>query len=679
MTKLRVVLFTRGGRPSGAQMAWRLVQDGMWLAAVVVEERSRMNQGGRKNPLFLLLKLGFGFLWKRICELAAIKIHFYLRKLLGEGFKNPVYLSIEEWALDHPSVPLFRVRDHNGSESVALLNRLKPDVGVLTNTRRIKSEILQTPRHGFLNLHLSALPQYAGLDSIFWALYHGEKEIGVTVHFAVAQIDRGDIVAQKKILVSPFDNEESLYEKALWLGTHLMTVALKQLEEGILISRTQDLAQASYFSWPSPNDRQTFKKRWRTQRLQLFSREGPSILHLITRMTRGGAQENTLVTALGLRAKGYPVTLVTGPSWGEEGEILSKALEEGLEVVILPELVREIDFFKDLIAFLKLRSWLALRPYVIIHTHTSKAGFLGRWAAHLSKTPAVVHTPHGHVFHSYFWLWKEKFFLALERHAAQWADRLIALTNRCRDEHLNLGVGTPEKWLTIPSGVEEKGFRDESQRREETLYSLGIPLGRKMVGFIGRLAPVKGACYLIEALPAIRKTVPEAHCLLVGDGEDKDALKKQARRLGLERYVTFAGHQETVSRFLSICDVLVVSSLNEGMGRVIVEGGFLRKPVVGTDVGGIPDLIIEGETGLLVEPRNAFEIAGAVIKILKNPVWAAGLGERLQTRVLNGFTADQMVEKINCLYQELLLEKGIFKAQALEGLKEGRIENESFR
>lgn len=652
---LRVILFTRTSRPSGAQMAWRLFQSGMPPVAVVVEKRGRMFSHARRSVIVAVKKFGVPFLWKKGWETFRIRARFHWRKLLGERFKSPLYLSIEEWALNHPSVRVYEVEDHNSAEVQELLWRLEPEVGILTNTRRIKKEILGIPRHGFLNLHLSLLPQYAGLDSIFWALYHGEKEIGVTVHFASELIDRGEIVLQKKIPVSPFDDETSLYEKSLWLGTHLMIEALNQLREGKLVPRPQEREKGSYFSWPTQKERAIFRNRSRKERFQ-SSPSPPKnrVLHLITRMTRGGAQGNTLATVRGLRRKGYEVTLLTGPSWGEEGEILSEALEEGLEVVLLPELVRELSPWKDFVSLVKLSSWLARNRCVIIHTHTSKAGFLGRLAARLMRIQGVVHTPHGHVFHSYFQPWKERLFLALERRAAKWSDRLIALTDRCREEHLERAVGTPEKWITIPSGVDEKLFQKPALSKEEFLNRWGIPSDRKIVGFVGRLAPVKGARYLLEALPRIFEAVPETHCFIVGDGEEKRILEKRSEELGLRRRMTFAGHRNGISEFLSGFDVLVVPSLNEGMGRVIVEAGFLAKPVVGSRVGGIPDLIEEGQSGLLVEPRNAGEIARSVTRLLQDPLLSQRLGEGLRGKVLNGFTEEQMVEKIHTLYQELL-------------------------
>ena len=158
---MRVVLLTRSSRPSGAQMAWRLFRAGIPPVAVIVEKRGRMIARKKSAGLGLLSEFGPEFVWKKIWETVQIKIHFYLRKFWGQRFKNPAYLSIEEWALDHSSVPVYRVDDHNGAETREILSRLKPDVGVLTNTRRIQKEVLEIPRHGFFNLHLSTLPRYA--------------------------------------------------------------------------------------------------------------------------------------------------------------------------------------------------------------------------------------------------------------------------------------------------------------------------------------------------------------------------------------------------------------------------------------------------------------------------------------------------------------------------------------
>lgn len=660
---LRVVLFTRSGRPSGAQMAWRLERTGISLAAVLVEGRGKMVLSGKKGKRAGWKSLGWDFLFEKILEALQIKAQFFLRSILGKRYRNPVYLSIEEWSLDHPEIPLIRVEDHNAPETEKILRGLSPDLGILTNTRRIQKRILEIPKQGFLNLHLSALPKYAGLDSIFWALYHGEREIGVTVHEAAEEIDRGALLLQGKIPVGRLDDEKSLYEKALWLGTALMGRAVRQIEAGNVVRQPQLREEGSYFSWPTPAQRKELRDR-----LKQGSASTPSppvkIVHVITRLTRGGAQENTLATALGLQRLGYDVTLVTGRSWGDEGEILTAALEAGLQVFVFPELVREVRPIQDLFALLKLRKLLSTEHFTLAHTHMSKAGFLGRWASFWAGVPLIVHTPHGHIFHSYFSRPVEKFYLGLEKISARLTDRLIALTERCRLEHLELGVGVTGQWAVVPSGVDPGPFLSEEFDREKILASLKVPSGKKIIGFIGRLAPIKGPRYFIEALPEIFDRVPEAHALILGDGEEKKDLEEKIRRLGINSRVTFLGHQEEIAGALSVMELLAVPSLNEGMGRVIVEAGFLAKGVIGTSVGGILDLIEDEKTGLLVKPRDPAAIARAAVRLLQDPGVTRRLGERLKIKVLNDFTERQMVDKINTLYRELLEKEGFCEQPA---------------
>ncbi len=660
---LRVVLFTRSSRPSGAQMLWRLLQEGFAPLGVVVEKRGKMLLKKKKGRLIREIgKLGPRFLGKKILEALKIKWHYYGRKFLGKKFHSPDYLSVEELALDY-SFPLYRVDDHNGEAAQKLLRSLQPDIGLLTNTRRIKKEILDIPRFGFFNLHLSALPKYAGLDSIFWALYHGEKEIGATVHFAAETIDRGDIVLQKKIPVSSFDTESTLYTKALWLGTRLMIQALDQLEKGTLAPIPQKSGEGSYFSWPTGKERSLYTKALKAKGKDQKSCQSIRVLHFITRMIRGGAQVNTLATCRGLLKKDYDVTLVTGLPWGREGEILSEALAEGMEVVILPDLIREIHPLKDLKVFLSFVALLKRNHYTVLHTHTSKAGLIGRFAAALCKIPIVIHTPHGHVFHSYFSRWKEKFFLSLERLAAKSCDRLIALTEIEKKEHLALGVGSDAQWVTIPSGIDESMFSTLNELRKQELRGIfGIPAHYKIIGYAGRLATIKGPQYFLESIPKIRQEMPETFFLFVGDGGERPRLEKRAfEELGLKDSVRFTGHQTQVSDLMNLFDLLVVPSLNEGMGRVIAEAGLLAKPVIATRVGGILDLIVDQETGLLVNPRDPQEIAQSVIGLLGDPALALRLGASLRERVLSGFTERQMVQSINDLYGRMLQEKEIVR------------------
>lgn len=681
--KLKVVLLTRSGRPSGALMAYRLINAG-YNPLILVENRGKLLRQKVSGPgawfsrclapFVLVRRHGLSFLWNRVAELLMIKTHYSARRILGAHFKSPAYLSIEELALTFP-LRLQEVSSHNGVDTQKLLREENPDVGILTNTRKIKAPVLASAQHGFFNVHSSSLPKYAGLDAIFWALYHGEKEIGVTVHEAVPQIDQGCIATSAQFVVTEWDTEASLARKATWVGTALMTEVLEKIESGTLELTPQPIAGASYFSWPTREQRGELRKR-RYSCKSVRSDKGdnlttsitittgvplapttssPRILHIITRMTRGGAQENTLATIRGLEQKGYQTVLVTGPSWGPEGEILSKALREGHQVVLLPELGREVDFIKDPVAFLKLFWLIRWGHFDLVHTHMSKGGLIGRLAAFLAGAPVIVHTPHGHIFHSYFSRATERFFLFLERRLARVTDRLIALTDSELREHMDFYVGAKSQWNVIPSGVDETLFYQPSAGSMLELRSkLKISAGAMVVGFVGRLEPIKGPIFFIQATPEILKNVPKTHFVLVGNGQEREMLEAKVRALGVESSVTFAGDQRNISDFIAIFDVQVVPSLNEGMGRVIVEAGFMEKPVVASNVGGIPDLILDGKTGLFVQPKDSAAIAQAVLRILNDTLLALKLGKNLRAHVLAGFTESQMVEKIDKVYRRVL-------------------------
>jgi len=661
MMKRKVVLLTRTSRPSGAQMAWRILNSEHELSAVIVEERGRMIKDRKWSGFKIIKRYGLRFVARRVWETVEIKAHYHLRRLLKKHFHSHRYLSIEELALDY-SVPIIQVDDHNGEETIRLLKEQQPDIGVLTNTRVIKDQVLEIPTQGFLNLHLSALPKYAGLDSIFWALYFGEREIGITVHRAVKKLDRGAIVKQKSLRVFPFDDEHTLYEKALWVGTDLMCRAISDFDQAQTALLEQNMSEASYYSWPSAAERDGLRQRLERRRTKYANLHGvPRVLHVLTRMTRGGAQMNTLASAIGLSQLGYDVTIVTGPSWGPEGEIYTRALESGVEVIQITDVIREINPMRDFLAALKLIRLMRVRRFDIVHTHMSKGGILGRFAAACVNAPLIVHTPHGHIFHSYFSAFKEKIFLVIERMMARVSDKLIALTNQEKREHAELKVGKSKQWEIVPSGVNPALFDTAVFGDAAALkHRHGMPLDVPVVGFVGRLSAIKGVTYFIDSIPLIAADRLKAHFLIVGAGEQESELAEKVKQLGVEARVTMTGHQHNVSELLNLMDVLVVPSLNEGMGRVIAEGGLLKKAVVASAVGGILDLISDEETGLLVERRDPQAIAKATIRLLGDEPLRLRLGNKLNERILGGFTEDWMVSKLDRIYRLAMRDKGIF-------------------
>jgi glycosyltransferase involved in cell wall biosynthesis len=494
------------------------------------------------------------------------------------------------------------------------------------------------------------------LDSIFWALFHAEAEIGVTVHFVAEELDRGDIVLQKKIAVAKDDDEKTLYLKAVKLGAQMVAEAVTHLEWKIVTPIKQDQRIASYFSWPTKEQRRLLRRKLRGR--HKIKEERPlKVLHIITRLIKGGAQENTLLTVLGLREKGYDVMLLSGPSEGPEGEIESYARAMAVNLAIIPELVRPIDPWKDLVSLVKIFYFIKGHRFDIVHTHTSKAGIIGRLAAKFAGVPVIVHTPHGHIFHSYFRPLKTWLLLLVEKICASMCDKIITLTDKCKAEHINLRIAWPEKFVTIHSGIRLERFLSRSFEADRIRAELNIPAGRKIAGTVARLEPVKGIEYLIDSMKDVLSAMSDVHFLIVGDGSQRKYLQRKARELGIEENVTFTGIREDVPRLISIMDLFVLPSLNEGMGRVLVEAGMMAKPVVATNVSGIPELIDHTQTGLLVEPANAKQLAEGIVELLTNPQKARYMGENAKLRMRDNYSADKMVDKIERLYNELLTRK----------------------
>lgn len=290
---------------------------------------------------------------------------------------------------------------------------------------------------------------------------------------------------------------------------------------------------------------------------------------------------------------------------------------------------------------------------MIVHTHTSKAGLLGRLAAFFCRVPVIIHTPHGHVFWGYFTSWKTRCFIFLERVFALWTDRIITLTDQEKKDHLDVRIGRENQFSTIHSGVELEKYPGSKIDSSSTRTALGIPSDAPVVGTVGRLIPIKGSNFLIEAAAEVIKEKPQAVFVFLGEGELQREMEERALQLGIRDHVKFLGWRPDVASILSTFDVFAFPSLNEGMGKALVEAMAMGKPVVASNVSGIRDLVVNGENGFLVPPAKPDALAARVEFLIANPGVRKTMGNKGRA-MAQGFSAEAMLQKIDQVYCELL-------------------------
>ncbi len=394
--------------------------------------------------------------------------------------------------------------------------------------------------------------------------------------------------------------------------------------------------------------------------------ENIKVLHIITRFDKGGSAQNTYLSLLGLRKKNYQLSLVSGLSLESEmkhEEIKAKEKDiqilesEGIEYIQCPFLLRRINIIKDLKAFFDI--WRIIKKYnpIIVHTHSSKAGLIGRLAAKLAGAPIIVHTPHGHVFFGYFGPFKTKLFIIFEKLASRITDKIVALTNREKKDHILFKIAEEDKFSVIYSGIELNILKESSSEEKQNLKKeLGIPENSLIVGTAGRLVPVKGPEFLVKASKYIISKYPDTYFMFTGDGPLEQDLKRKALEMGISDNIIFLGWRDDLVKIISIYDIFVLPSLNEGMGRVLVEAMALGKSIVASNVGGIPDLVIHGKNGFLVPPKNPKQLAKYIQVLLEDKDKREKMGLAGKEMAYN-FTSERMVEKIANLYKKLLTQK----------------------
>jgi glycosyltransferase involved in cell wall biosynthesis len=381
------------------------------------------------------------------------------------------------------------------------------------------------------------------------------------------------------------------------------------------------------------------------------------VLRVIARLNVGGPALHVTYLARGLAERGYETTLVAGDVGRGEESMAFVAEREGIEVVRLPGLSRELSPIHDAAAAWRLaRIIRKLRPDVV-HTHTAKAGAVGRAAtvlAGLRRRPVVVHTFHGHVLRGYFGHAGTLLFRAIETALARATDRLVAVSPEVRDELVALGVAPREKFSVVRLGIELEPRVAFEGDVEEVRRRLGIAKDRFVVGWFGRMTAVKRTDDLLTTLTGLRERGVDALLLLVGDGDDRVRLEQRAHDLGIARSCLFLGYQENVAPWYAICDAVVLTSVSEGTPVTIIEALAAGRPVVATNVGGVPDVVDDGVTGFLVRPGDTHALAERLEILARDPARGRAMGSEGRDRVLRRYAVDRLVDDVDNLYSELL-------------------------
>ena len=381
------------------------------------------------------------------------------------------------------------------------------------------------------------------------------------------------------------------------------------------------------------------------------------VIHVITRLILGGAQENTLLTVEGLsRVQGYRVTLVTGPAIGPEGDLIRRAKANGADLVVLPALRRAISPVHDLMAYRALRRIFRREKPDVVHTHSSKAGILGRMAARAENVPVILHTIHGPSFHPHQPRVANRIVISLERRTARYTNKLISVSDAMTEQYVEAGVAPREKFVTIYSGMEVAPFLAEDGARERMRQRFGIRPDELVVGKIARLFKLKGYEYVLQAAPAVLRHFPRARFLFIGDGILRADLESLARRLGVMERITFAGliEPEEIPGAIKAMDVVVHASLREGLARVLPQALLSGKPVVSFDVDGAREVVINGRTGFLVKPESVAGLADAIIRTLGDLPAAQRMAAKGRELFTDRFRVETMVREIAALYRGLL-------------------------
>ena len=386
------------------------------------------------------------------------------------------------------------------------------------------------------------------------------------------------------------------------------------------------------------------------------------ILRIIARMNIGGPAIQAVLLTAGLNKERFDSILIAGSVSEKEGDMNYLASENGIEPLSVPELRRELNLLNDIISFYKIYKFIKREKPNIVHTHTAKAGTIGRLAAKLAGTSLIVHTFHGHIFHGYFSPLKTKFFLLIERMLANITDKIIVISEKQKSEIKRyLHLDSENKLALIPLGFNLVEFL-EDDKADTVRTELNIPREALVIGIVGRLTAVKNHKMFLAVAKEIKK-IPEkiVKFVIVGDGELKDELVLLSKELGIQRDVIFTGWKKELASLYRAIDIIGLTSLNEGTPVSLIEALASARPVVATDVGGVRDVVEDGKSGFIVPANDIGAFSEAVISLLNDKDKRERFGLYGRGAVKDKHSRNKLIKAIENLYDKELGRKGIHK------------------
>lgn len=384
------------------------------------------------------------------------------------------------------------------------------------------------------------------------------------------------------------------------------------------------------------------------------------ILHLITRLILGGAQENTLLTCEGLAQRGHEVILAYGPIYGPEGSLYNRAKQGGYQLIEIPNMLRPIRPLKDYACYRTCRKLIRQLQPDVVHTHSSKAGIIGRAAASAENVPTVIHTIHGLPFHPYQSKLINRIYISLERYAAKRAHKIVTVCDAMRDQALAENIGQPDQYETVYSGMEIEPFIRDTNDRQATRTEYNIKPDEIVIGTVARLSDLKGHDDLLEVLPELVQRFPNVKLMWVGDGWLREKLEQKLDQMRLKQHVVLVGmvNPDQIPRFIRAMDVLVHPSYREGLARALPQALLTRVPVVSYDCDGAPEVCREAQTGKLVPTGDIESLKNALTYMCEHPDARKAMGEAGRKYCRERFDHHVMVRELERIYEQCHAQTG---------------------